>query len=61
MCLTKVQMQQHSYRSQQRQQPRINQVSLEPIDPDSSIDDEYLFLMSQDTGVHVNQKFQQCL
>ena len=42
MCLTQVPTQQHSYRPQQRQQPRVNQVTLEPVDPDSSSDDEYL-------------------
>ena len=48
MCLTQVPTQQHSYRPQQRQQPRVNQVTSEPVDPDSSSDDEYLYVLSQD-------------
>ena len=47
MRLTQVPTQQHSYRPQQRQQPRINQVTSEPVDPDSSSDDEYLYVLSQ--------------
>ena len=39
MCLTKV----------PRQQPCVNQVTSEPIDSDSSSDDEYLYVLSQDT------------
>ena len=48
MCLTQVPTQQHSYRPQQRQQPRVNQVTSEPVDPESSSDDEYLYVLSQD-------------
>ena len=48
MCLTQVPTQQHSYRPQQRQQPRVNQVTSEPVDPESSSDDEYLYILSQD-------------
>ena len=48
MCLTQVPTQQHSYRLQQRQQPRVNQVTSKPVDPDSSSDDEYLYVLSQD-------------
>ena len=50
MCLTQVPTQQHSYRPQQRQQPYVNQVTLEPVDPDSSSDDEYLYVLSQDAS-----------
>ena len=39
MCLTKV----------PTQQPRINQMTSEPLDSDSSSDDEYLYVLSQDT------------
>ena len=42
-------MQQYRYRPQQRQQPGVNQVTSEPTDPDSSSDDEYLYVLSQDT------------
>ena len=40
MCLTKVPP------LQQRQQPHVNQVT---SDPDSSSDDEYLYVLNQDT------------
>ena len=39
MCLTKV----------PRQQPCVNQVTSEPIDCDTSSDDEYLYVLNQDT------------
>ena len=32
-----------------RQQPHVNQVTSEPIDCDSSSDDEYLYVLSEDT------------
>ena len=42
--LTKVSTQQHNYRSQQRQQPYVNQVTSVPINPDSSSADKYLYV-----------------
>ena len=49
MCLTKPQMHQQRYRPQQNEQPSsVNQVASEPGKPDSSSDDEYLYVMSQD-------------
>ena len=42
-------MHQQSYRPQQNKQPSsVNQVASEPGKPDSSSDDEYLYVMSQD-------------
>ena len=51
ICLKQVPTQQHSYRPQQRQQLHVNQVTSEPVDPDSSSDDEYLYVLSQDAYI----------
>ena len=49
MCLTKPQTHQQNYRPQQNEQPSsVNQVASEPGKPDSSSDDEYLYVMSKD-------------
>ena len=49
MCLTKPQTHQQSYRPQQNEQPSsANQMASKPGKADSSSDDEYLYVMSQD-------------
>ena len=50
-------IQKQNYRPQQKQQPHVNQMTSEPVDTDSSSDDEYLHVLSQDTH---GSKFQRC-
>ena len=52
MCLTKAPAQQQSHRPQQKKpQQSANQVHLAPAEPNSSSDDEYLYVMSQDSSM----------
>ena len=51
MCLTKAPTNQQGHRPQKKKPPSsVNHVASEPDKPDSSSDDEYLYVMSQDTS-----------